>query len=263
MTLGPLILGATGQVGTAFRTGAPDVFAGQPIWQSRRPIEGHLHWDILNAPAPDVACSGILSFAGSSKDSAEVHIALAKAACDMGARLGVPVLLASSQSVYGVQEGAIGEEAPCLATGDYGRAKFEMERSVAGRSGVTCLRIGNLPGCDMLFRAAKLGPVALDQWPDGQGPRRSMIGLRSLAQVCAKLLMTPDLPAVLNVAQPRLVTMQSLLEVAKVDWHWKPAPETVVKELELDLTELSRIVDLPEADPAQMVAEARACGAIA
>lgn len=261
MTPGLLILGATGQIGRAFRAGAAEVFP-RALWQSRTPRNDYVLWDILNEPAADLRCTGILSLAGSNTDSAEVHCALATAAADLGMALDVPVVIASSQAVYGAQGHPHRETDACRPINDYGRAKALMEEAVAHCRDVTCLRIGNVPGADMLFRNAQAGPVALDQWPDQQGPVRSMIGLQVLAQVCAGLFALPTRPPVLNIAQPGTVTMQSLLEAGKVDWHWKDAPETAVKEMTLDVSLLTSLMDVPHADPADMVAQGRACGVI-
>lgn len=262
MPQGPLILGATGQIGTALKHGASDYFDGPPIWQSRAPKDGHLLWDISNEPAPDVHCTAILSLAGSNKDGPDVLCKLAAAACDLGEKLNVPVLIASTQSVYGLADHPLSEHDPCHPINDYGKAKLEMERSISDRTNVTCLRIGNVPGADMLFRSVRRGPVALDQWPDKVGPKRSMIGLQELARVCAALFKVSDRPSILNVAQPGLVSMESLLDEAKADWHWQDAPETAVRELSLDLTLLTSLIEVPTGDPAQMVKEGRACGVI-
>lgn len=253
--MGPLILGATGHVGRALRTSGvmPDA-----IWQSRLPCAGCLTWDILTDPAPDVTCSGVIMLAGSLSDL-DAHVPLAKAACDLGAARGVPVLLASSQAVYGPQAGALSEDHPCLPNTPYGRAKLAMEQAVAGRAGVTCLRIGNVAGADALFRAMAAGPVRLDAIAKGQGPRRAMIGPHTLADALLALLEA-DLPPVLNLAQPGLVDMADLLRAAQADWGWQAAPDTALPALELDLKALLARVPLLAADPATLVAEARATG---
>ncbi len=263
MNYAPLVLGATGQIGTAFRLGASELLGGRPIWQARRAIPNHLYWDILNEGAPEVECSGIVLLAGTNRDTAEVHIALAKAACDLGERLAVPVVIASTQAVYGVQGQPNKETDTCRPVSAYGLAKAQMEDSVADRDNVTCLRVGNVPGADMLFGAVRRGSVVLDQWPDGRGPRRSMIGLRELARVIGELLKMRSRPKVLNIAQPGLISMQSLLEAAKVEWQWQPAPADAVPELQLDLSLLTSLVELTTGSASQMVDEARLCGAIA
>ena len=78
MGSGPLILGATGNVGQALQRVPADCWSDAPIWQSRTPISGYYHWDILNCDAPDVVCSGIVMLAGTADSPADVHIGLAQ-----------------------------------------------------------------------------------------------------------------------------------------------------------------------------------------
>ena len=239
---GPLILGATGRVGCALR--ASGVMTGA-IWQSRTPRDGFLTWDILQEPAPAVDCTGVIMMAGGVADT-DVYVPLATAACDLGAQLDVPVLIASSQAAE--LQGSV-----------YGTAKRNMERAVADRARTTCLRIGNVAGSDALFRAMAAGPVQLDEVSKGQGPRRAMIGPVTLARVLLRLLET-DLSPILNVAQPDLIDMADLLRAAGVDWSWKEAPDGVLAALDLDVSALTRLVDVPRADATTLVAEARATG---
>lgn len=240
--VGPLILGATGRVGRALR--ASGVMQGA-IWQSRAPRDGFLTWDILHAPAPVVDCSGVIMLAGGVGDT-DVYVPLAEAACDLGAQLDVPVLIASSQAAE-------------LQNSVYGSAKREMERAVVDRPRTACLRIGNVAGVGALFRSMAAGPVELDEVSKGQGPRRAMIGPVTLAHVLLRLLET-ELPPVLNVAQPGLVDMADVLRAARVNWSWKQAPDDVLASLDLDVSELTRLIDVPQADAATLVAEARATG---
>ena len=257
-----LILGATGKIGTAWRIGAHGAFCAQPLLQSRHQKLGHLQWDVLNEPAPKLTCSGIVSLLGSTKEPARVQIALATRACDLADKLDVPLLIASTQAVYGVQDGPLSESSPLQPANAYGEAKARMEESVVGRRNVTCLRIGNVPGADLLFENARIGPVALDKWPDGQGPLRSMIGLVTLARVCQALLNLRQRPPILNVAQYGLVSMESLLAAADIDWHWTTAAGKAVQKVELDVSSLQNLVQLPSAKPEDLVKEAQICGAI-
>ncbi len=244
------------------RFGAADLFESSPTWQSRHPKEGFLHWDILNDAPPKLSCSAVISLVGTVGDAKRTQVALAKAACEIGASLGVPVLVASSQAVYGVQAGSLSENSPCRPNSLYGEAKLAVEQSVADRDNVTCLRIGNVVGADMLIKNLRNGPVALDQFSDGSGPIRSMIGLRTLAGVFTGLLRLAERPKVINVAQPGLVSMQSLLEAAGADWYWKVAPETAVPKLELDVALLTSLVDVMPANSEDLIAQARACGVL-
>lgn len=245
------MLGATGRVGGALR--ASGVMSGA-IWQSRRPRPGFLTWDMLQAPPPDLTCTGIIQLAG----DLDSYAALAMLAADLGAAWDVPVLIASSQAVYGPQSGALSERAACQPANNYGRAKLAMEHAVAG-SQATCLRIGNVAGSDALFRSMTAGPVQLDEIRAGQGPKRAMIGPVTLAHTLLGLLDT-KLPPVLNLAQPGLVDMADLLRTADMDWAWQPAPDTALAVLELDLQAVLDVVAIPAADPVTLVAEARATG---
>ena len=90
-----------------------------------------------------------------------------------------------------------------------------------------------------------------------------MIGPRDLAQVLAALCMTPDLPQVLNVARPNLVSMADMADAAGVAWGWQPAPDVALPELAMDVTALSRIVVQTDITAADLVAQARAGGWVA
>lgn len=262
-TTGPLILGASGQIGQMlyqlWDQGALD-FGGDPVWQYRRPVQGQkqtLIWDILREPAPQIAPSGVICLAGGPQVAD--NVALAQAAV-MVAR-GAPVLFASTQAVYGPQTGLMSETGLCVPQGAYGETKLAAEQAIADHTNVTSLRIGNAIGADALLRAVQRGPVALDQFADGQGPRRMMIGPQALGQALIDLLAVDEIAApVLNLAQPGLVAMADMLEVLGVEWHWQPAPATAIPRLEMDLGAVQALIDLAPADPAQLIAEVYAAG---
>lgn len=240
-----LVLGGTGRVGRAVRAVWP---AHVPaLWQTRH----HSHdaacvtWDLLNTPAPvlpPLRAVVVLAGVTSGPDLAlNTDIAAVAAAFD------VPVLLASTQAVYGRPAGAATEATPPAPTTAYGRAKLAMEQAMAGHAHVTCLRMANVLGCDGLADAMARGPVALDQFAHGQGPRRMMITPAALAHtICALAASTVALPPVLNVAQPGLVAMKSVLTAAQASWHWRPAPADALAHLEMDVGLLQQYVpDLP------------------
>lgn len=242
-------MGSTGRVGRALAH-----VAGPAVLQGRH--DAPLIWDILNAPPPPLAgVTGVVSL--TRGPDTDTEIALAHAACDLGEAQGVPVLIASSQAVYGPGQGALAEDAPCAPTSDYGRAKLAMERAVAGRA--TCLRIGNVVGCDMLLMNAARGPVTLDRLPDGRSPRRAYIGAACLWQVLTGLLAQDDLPKVINVAQPGLIEMADLLRAAGLTWAWRDGAGALA-ELALDTRLLQARVPLPVATPEGLIAQARAAG---
>ena len=256
-TTGPLIMGASGCLGRALARIWPGD-APRPVWQTRDGAGGTLAWDILNAPPPDVPpVNGVIVLAGVTRGSAAALAAntpLAQAGADLGRLLGVPVLVASTQAVYGVPTGPVTEQSPCAPATAYGHAKLAMEQAVAAPH-VTCLRIGNVAGCDAIFGAMARGAVTLDRFADGQGPRRAMLGPVDLAQVLLALLAAPQRPPVVNVARPGLIAMEDLLVTAGAGFDWRPAPVTALPELELDVTLLQGICPLPPVNAAAMLAQ--------
>ena len=241
-----------------------------PLWQRRTgaaPIKSDdLVWSILSEadvtlPHP---VSAVIVLAGVAQGTAEdlrLNTTLAQAGCRLAQRLGVKALVASSQAVYGRQTGALREtDTPTPAT-PYGQAKRDMEQAISGRADVTCLRIGNVAGCDGLFQAMARGPVKIDQFADGQGPRRMMIGPRDLGCVLASMSQTQiALPKVLNIARPDLVAMNRVAQEAGVPWQWQPAPDSALPVLMMDVAALGAHIHLPSATATDMVAQARAGG---
>ncbi|MCK5499888.1 MAG: NAD-dependent epimerase, partial [Tritonibacter mobilis] len=123
---------------------------------------------------------------------------------------------------------------------------------------VSVLRIGNIAGFDVILGGWKPG-FRLDQFKDGRTPRRSYIGVLTLADVIAALMEAPNLPDVLNIAQPGPIEMGALLQAAGRDFATVPAPDAAIAEVALDLGRLSGFLaptkQLHVADPVQMVAE--------
>ncbi|WP_172982787.1 NAD-dependent epimerase/dehydratase family protein [Roseovarius bejariae] len=270
---GPLILGATGKVGRALAKVWPD---GAGLWQHRpgtaRPvIAGYpgqaLEWDILGSAPPPLprGISGMVVLAGvtDGDDTAlERNTDLALAAVEAAKTAGIErVLVASTQAVYGTDSARVNEATPCKPTAPYGRAKRAMEIALSGLPGVTCLRLGNVAGCDSLFRAAQNGPVTLDRFPDGHGPRRSYIGPETLAHVLTRLLDPAlTLPPILNVASPGLVGMDAILHAAQVPFETRAAPAHALKTLEMDVSKLLGLVPLPQVSAQSLVGEVRRAG---
>lgn len=260
-----LVLGGTGRVGRALRRVWPADLPA-PIWQARS--GGEYPWDMLSGPAPEIPTGtiGILALAGVTQGDDTALAAntwLARMACDLAKRAGgLRVLLASSQAVYGTPAGLVSEETPAIPQTPYGHAKLAMEQAVAADENVTCLRIGNVAGCDGLLLAAARGDVlSLDQFPDGQGPQRCYIGPQALARVIGRLLLSRDpLPKLLNVAQPRSVAMADLLDEAHVPWQWRPASSGALRVLDLQCDRLAGLVPLPDATAVDLIGQARAAG---
>lgn len=268
---GLLILGASSRVGSflyhLWAQGALD-FGAPPIWQFRSKThakrqmpfpDNHVIWDMLHDPMPPVSPTGVICLAGPTRgpnwdDTAALAQVAAKAA------QGAPLLYVSSQAVYGAGLGVLSESSPCNPKA-YGAAKLAAEAVLAKASNATCLRVGNVIGADSLLVNAQRRPVTLDRFSDGRSPRRMMIGARTLGQAFADLL-TLDYIAepVLNLAQPGLVAMSDLLLAAKQSWTWQNAPEHALPELRLDLRKIMTLIDLPQADPADLIAQARQAG---
>ena len=266
MTTGPLVLGASSRVGQMLHQlwaqGVLD-FGGVPVWQYRTEASGQadhkIIWDILDGSLPDITHSGVICLAGPTagpdlglnRDLALVAVAAAQ---------GAPLLYASTQAVYGPQSGVLTEQAACQP-GAYGAAKLDAETALAAYPNTTCLRIANAIGADALLMMAAKGHVTLDQFPDGQSPRRMMIGPLALGRAFAALLAKGQIAApVLNLAQPGVVAMADILSAAGHGWTWKVAPATAIPSLELDITAVQTLINLPVADPVDLVAQARLAG---
>lgn len=242
----------------------------EPLWQHRpgRPVAGNgWEWDLDGTPPPDsrlAAVRGIVVLAGATGGDAAALAANTTAALAAvrlrDAGVAGPVLLLSSAAVYGRATGPLTEDMVPTPANSYGASKATMEAAVAGRAGVTCLRLANVAGADALFGAMSAGPVTLDRFADGTAPRRSYIGPLTLARVLLALIAANDLPPVLNVASPGPLSMDLVLEAAGARWTWTPAPATALPCVALDTARLARIIELPPADAAVLVAEARAAG---
>ncbi len=265
----PLVLGASGRIGRALRA---RLGARGALWQTRRPQEGDA-WHVFDPLADPVALGAaageaghILCLAGpvpAPGGDFQDHIRLAEAAVRAAAPQGGRVILASSAAVYGAQQGLLGEDLPLAPLHPYGQAKAEMETRAQALGqelgvSVTSLRIGNIAGFDAILGGWRPG-FRLDCFADGRTPRRSYIGPVMLADVIAALLQAPDLPEVLNIAQPGPVEMGALLQAGGRAYATAPAPESAIAEVALDVTRLTAFLagtlDLPPADPAEMIAE--------
>lgn len=240
-----LILGASGCVGRALRATWPE---GQPaLWQTRAQsqVEGDLTWDILSEPAPQLPpLAGVIVLAGTA---AGVDLSVNTKIAHVAARFDVPVLLASTQAVYGTPAAVVTEATTPDPTTPYGQAKLDMEHAVTGVRNVCCLRLANVVGCDGLGRAiARMDPatsMTLDQFPSGEGPRRMMIRPEILGHVLRSLLVQSDrLPRVVNVAEPGLVRMQDVLTAQGRAWHWREAPTEALECLEMNVSLLCDLV---------------------
>ncbi len=283
-----IVLGATGRIGMILRK----YWDHRAIaWQTRTPQAG-AGWvsvDPLGDPealrrALD-GCQAILCLAGvvpgragqggagpggvgpggAGSSAMADNIALAEAAL-CAATPGTRVLLASSAAVYGATPGLLRETGPPAPLSDYGRAKAAMERrgaelGAARGVAVTSLRIGNVAGVDAILGGWAPG-FRLDRFADGRTPRRSYIGVQTLARVLQDLIAAPELPGVLNVAAPGGIEMGALLDAANLGWTPRAAPDTAIAEVRLCTDRLARITGFAAADStaAEMVRQWRQTG---
>lgn len=264
-----LVLGASGRIGAILRRVWP---AGQGLWQARggaaRPgwVVGDPLADAASLVRAGQGCGAVLCLAGVVPGRAGAmadNVALGAAAVRIGADLGAPVLLASSAAVYGNRSGVLPESAPPAPITGYGRAKADMETRCAAlgaRLGVavTSLRIGNIAGVDSILGGWQPG-FRLDRFDDGRTPRRSYVGPLTLARVLGALSRAGALPGVVNIATPGVLEMGALLDAAGLDWTPRPAPDSAIPEVTLDVGLLQGLYPLPPGAglPETMVAEWR------
>ena len=271
-----LVLGASGRLGRMLQRQWRDAWL-QPLWQTRRDagIAEAQVFDPLGDPAQIARRLGpvdvVIGLAGVTPGRGDLALNtdLARAACAIGAATGARrVFASSSAAVYGRPESPVAEDAALRPETPYGHAKAEMEATLrcAAPCPVTVLRIGNVAGADALLDQPGAARC-LDRFADGQGPRRAYIGPRAFADVLASLAHRATegdaLPDTLNLAQPGTVAMADLCHAAGLTVTWRPAPPEALPELALDLGRLARLMPLPEATPASIVADWQADRAMA
>ncbi len=259
-----IFLGSTGKLGRALQRvwSASPPEGLEPLWLGRKALETQSRlpraqavvalWGVTHGPAQALAQNVPL---------AEAARVLAKAS---GAER---VLHLSSAAVYGACAKADpSEAAPLAPLGAYGQAKADMEARIAlfGPRPRNCvLRLGNVAGCDSLFRTLAEGRVAeIDQFESGKGPQRSYISVPQFGRVLEALLALPlaELPDVLNVAQPGVAEMGAIAAAAGAPVCWRPAPAGALARVALDVRALQRIVGLPEVTPEALVESWRCWG---
>lgn len=269
-----MVLGATGRIGRLMQLCPPQGMALrlQARTPQAAPAGQPWDWHVFDPLAEPGAlaratagAAAVLCLAGPvpGRGAGEMqdHVRLGEAAVRAAAAAGARVLLASSAAVYGAQSGLLSETAPLRPANAYGAAKAEMEAQAAALGAalgvpVCALRIGNAAGFDAALGGWRPG-FSLDQFPDGRSPRRSYIGVQMLARVLGALLQLPELPPVLNIAQPGAVEMAALLQAAGRAATPVPAPAAAIPEVALDTARLQALLPfaLAPADPAQMAAE--------
>ena len=225
-----------------------------------------LIWDISDGPAALMdwiaeygTLSSFIVLAGVTpvthtdmNDNVKLADAYLRAAQEAGIKR---VLISSSSAVYGAGIGRpFEEESPCNPINPYGLSKRQMEiRAEAFGSAdleVCCLRIGNVAGADaLLLNAPKTiadGPMIIDCYSNGHGPRRSYIGPKSLGDILARLATYDGpLPHVLNVAAPSPVYMDALADAASLPWRPRNADTSVPQDIVLNCSRLMSLLNIP------------------
>jgi len=263
-----LVLGASGRIGGILRK----FWSFEQVsWQTRgipeaRSNPGWTRFDPLADPdalaKAASGCDAILCLAGVVMGRAgqgrelEDNITLGAAAVQAGAISGARVFLASSAAVYGAQVGISEENTALSPLSDYARAKVAMELRGAELGNelgvqVCSLRIGNIAGVDAILGGWKPG-FQLDQFPDGRTPRRSYIGVVTLARVLGDLMLAKILPGALNISAPGMLEMGTLLDAAGLAWVPRPARQGAIKEVCLSTRQLERFSTLEKANAQEL-----------
>ena len=267
-----LVLGASGRIGGILRR----FWSHESVaWQRRAgPAPGWAIFDPLAEPdalaRAASGCHAILCLAGvvpgqvGRGGNLGDNTTLAKAAVRAGAASGASVFLASSAAVYGAAKGVLAENMAPTPVSDYGRAKVAMERrgaALAAELGVRvcALRIGNIAGVDAILGGWRPG-FQLDQFGDGRTPRRSYIGVKTLARilgdlVLGDLMLVEDLPPALNIAAPGVVEMGALLDAAGLAWTPRPAGQAAIEQVCLSTRALEKVSRLETMSAEALVKE--------
>lgn len=262
-----LVLGGNGRLGRILRRR----WAGRPgiLWQARgagadiRWPPGD-RWPGNLRPRAIVALWGVVPGRGDPAANRD----LALAAMELGTRTGATrVLHCSSAAVY-TPHATPRDETQADPHTAYGHAKLAMEQAIAAwqtanpQGPSACImRIGNVAGADSLFAALrKAGPVGMDRFSDGHGPRRSYLDHATLARVIDALLICPDdaLPAIVNVANTGVIDMAEIVRAARRPLTWAPAARPHDGVMALNLSRLNRLTDPGPTDPATLLADAAA-----
>lgn len=252
-----VVLGASGRLGQMLR----GFWVEKPVvWVSRGPADGMVPLDIMQdsggfagiaGKSRTLIClAGVVPGQGDLSHNTDIALSAIAAASAASVR---SVILCSSAAVYGRGETAWQEDMPARPISAYGQAKLDMERAArdhAASLGVhlCSLRIGNVAGADAILGGWSPG-FALDLLPDGQTPLRSYIGPRGFADCLAQLVARVDeLPPVLNVALPDPVRMGELLNNAGLAWTPKPATDSTIPRVVLNVDQMMGLVTLNPSD---------------
>ncbi len=164
------------------------------------------------------------------------------------------VLHCSSAAVYSPSPEPLTEIPTGPAPNDYGQSKLDMEHQITqwiseneGLFSNVIMRLANVAGADGLFNNMKPGKsVTLDRFADGQGPRRSYIGVTDLAKVIEALIMASRFDGPINIAATKATEMSGLASAAGCSVKWKPAPDGAIASVTLDTTRLQSVLKLDD-----------------
>lgn len=275
---GLLVLGASGKLGRMlmrhWQVAGPAGWHARWQYRKNAPPDG-IEWQ-PGAPAPMLSVGAVLALWGVTPRTGRAapcdladNAALAIQAMELGAGLGAErVLHCSSAAVYEPGPAPLKEAAAGGDINVYGRAKLDMEEAIAGWCAAhpdgpraVIMRIGNVAGADSLFDAIGrgAGSVTLDRFETGEGPRRSYVSLRVLAQAIEILLNCPVDPAplIVNVATQPPLAMEDIARAAGCGVDWRAAPQGAAPMVWLDTSRLARLTDLPGETAAALVDEWR------
>lgn len=261
-----LILGSSGKLGQILWRYWKD----RPglVWQARQPAAFS---DILWSPGSDwtgpprlravIALWGVVPGKGNLDDNRTLALQAAHLARQTGADR---VIHCSSAAVY-APDPLPRSEKDTNPQNPYGQAKHAMEQALladrAAHPGgpVHCaLRIGNVAGADSLFASLdQPGPITMDQFPDGQGPRRSYLSHGTLVGALDALLGCDRaaLPAVVNLADDGAMDMADLVRAAGRDFVFRTAGTGAIPALTLDITRLKLLFEPRRSTPEGLIAD--------
>ena len=265
------VTGATGKLGRLLwqawdASGATGRIAARI---ARRDAAGMSLWTPGSGTTPPTADTLLCLWGvtGGTEAALADNVALVADSAELAARIGARrVLHCSSAAVYAGGGKRWDEEDAPAPTRPYGAAKARMEEAIAalppGAAAHCALRLANVAGADQLFASLdRGGPVTLDRFADGQGPRRSYVAPSDLAALTLRLADLPPeaLPPVLNVAGPRPVAMEAIVRAAGREVIWQDAPDAAVAVMEIGTDRLSALAGVMDrsADADALVADWR------
>lgn len=276
-----VVLGGFGRLGCAVM---PQAKAAGLNWrsQSRQNGNADIIWSgRFDDPACDTALPAggtVINLIGATQGTArhmtDLNLSFVQTLLKEAQARGVAhVILASSAAVYGQSTGQPLRETdvPQPVT-PYGESKLAMEHAArdntaqhSAHPAISLLRIGNVAGADTLLSAAqrheaKDEPMPLHRFANGQAALRSYIGPVDLFRVLAAVVGHGTGVGTLNVAQPNPVRLDALLQAYRqhllpdLRWIDSPAPPGIPPEVVLDVTALSKIIQIPMANSADALA---------